>query len=225
MAADHSRVTQVKEAKIMRVESQNLEDYLVADDVIDWHDPDVEKMAKELGRGLPDKLSMARELFKWVRDQIPHTKDINGRVVTCKASGVLRHQTGMCYAKSHLLAALLRANGIPAGFCYQVLTRDHPFTGLALHGLNGVYLEEEKKWVRVDARGNTGHINAQFDLNHEQLAYPMDPAAGEFIYDIIFKAPAREVTETLGKFTDFQEMWPHLPKDLRTQKDDHSNPR
>jgi len=36
--------------------------------------------------------------------------------VTCKASDVLIYGTGYCYAKSHLLAALLRANAIPAGF-------------------------------------------------------------------------------------------------------------
>lgn len=30
--------------------------------------------------------------------------------------------SGICYAKSHLLAALLRANKIPAGFCYPRLS-------------------------------------------------------------------------------------------------------
>jgi len=44
-------------------------------------------------------------------------------VVTCSASEVLREGTGICFAKSHLLAALLRAVGIPAGLCYQVYQR------------------------------------------------------------------------------------------------------
>ncbi len=198
----------------MKVETENLDEYLVSDEVIDWHHPDIQRMAKGLVGNCPDQLSKIRVLFEWVRDEIPHTKDIDERVVTCKASDVLRHRTGMCYAKSHLLAALLRANGIPAGFCYQVLVRDEPYTGLVLHGLNGVYLEDVKRWVRVDSRGNVGNINAQFDPNKERLAFQMDPALGEFIYDTIFKAPVPEVTETLRKFTDLQEMWPHLPKKL-----------
>ena len=198
----------------MKAETENLDEYLVSDEVIDWHHPDIQRMAKELVGDCLDQQSKIRFLFEWVRDEIPHTKDIDGTVVTCKASDVLRHRTGMCYAKSHLLAALLRANGIPAGFCYQVLVRDAPYTGLVLHGLNGVYLENEKRWVRIDPRGNVRNINAQFDPNKEQLAFPMDPALGELIYDTIFKAPVPEVKEVLGKFTDLQEMWPYLPKHL-----------
>lgn len=58
----------------------------------------------------------------FVRDQIRHSADYRPNPVTCKASEVLRHGTGYCYAKSHLLAALLRANGVPAGLCYQRLS-------------------------------------------------------------------------------------------------------
>lgn len=42
--------------------------------------------------------------------------------ITCIASDVLRHKTGYCYAKSHSLAALLRANGIPTGLCCKILS-------------------------------------------------------------------------------------------------------
>ena len=198
----------------MKTETENLQEYLISDDVINWRHPDVEKTAKALVLNCSDQHSKIRTLFEWVRDEIPHTKDIDGTVVTCTASDVLRHRTGMCYAKSHLLAALLRATGIPAGFCYQVLVRDAPYTGLVLHGLNGVYLENEKRWVRVDPRGNVRDINAQFNPNKEQLAFPMDPALDEFIYDTIFTAPAPVVTEVLNRFSDLQEMWPHLPKQL-----------
>lgn len=41
--------------------------------------------------------------------------------VTCSASDVLQHRSGICYAKSNLLAALLRKEGIPTRFCYQRL--------------------------------------------------------------------------------------------------------
>jgi transglutaminase-like putative cysteine protease len=62
--------------------------------------------------------------------------------VTCKASDVLIHGTGYCYAKSHLLVALLRANGIPAGLCYQRLTIENDGPSYCLRGLNAVYLEQ-----------------------------------------------------------------------------------
>lgn len=44
-------------------------------------------------------------------------------IVSRKASEVLENKTGICWTKSCLLAALLRANGIPSGISYQLLTR------------------------------------------------------------------------------------------------------
>nr|WP_269749949.1 transglutaminase family protein [Polyangium fumosum] len=79
--------------------------------------------------------------------------------LTCTASEVLRHRTGFCYAKSHLLAALLRANGLPAGFCYQRLAHG---SGYCLHGFNAVELPGIG-WYRIDARGNKPGIDAAFD--------------------------------------------------------------
>lgn len=132
----------------------------------------------------------ARALFEWVRDVIPHAWDIGTDVVTCTASEVLQQGTGLCYAKSHPLAAMCRCSGIPAGFCYQVFRRHPPYHGLALHGLNGLYLPSVARWVRVDARGNTGRIDAQFSLTEERLAFPIDPHQGEFLYETIYTVPA-----------------------------------
>ena len=44
-------------------------------------------------------LSRGRRLYEWVRDEIPHSKDAGHEIVTCRASEVLRHRTGICYAK------------------------------------------------------------------------------------------------------------------------------
>jgi transglutaminase-like putative cysteine protease len=148
-----------------------------------------------------------------VRDAIPHSNDVGLDVVTCTASEVLRHGTGICFAKSHLLAALLRTVGIPAGFCYQVLRLDPPVNNeLTLHGFNGVYLASLNKWIRVDARGNTGSIDAQFSVDKEQLAFDMDPAAGEFIYETIFAAPVPSVVDKLKKYDSRKELWLDLPR-------------
>jgi transglutaminase-like putative cysteine protease len=202
----------------MRPESDNLRDFLASTEIIDWANVEVSAKAGELTRGFTKDIEKARRLFEWVRDEIPHSGDIDSDLVTCTASEVLQTGTGICFAKSHLLAALLRATGIPAGFCYQVLTRDPPFTGLVLHGLNGMYLREIDRWIRVDSRGNTGSCDAQFDIYREKLAFAMNAADGEFIYDTIFHQPARVVVEILAKYDNRTEMWPHLPRRLPQEK-------
>ena len=197
----------------MKPESGNLDDYLVSDTIVDWKTPDVRQKALDLTRSIPDEIGKARCLYEWVRDAIPHTNDAGLEIVTCTASDVLRHGTGICFAKSHLLAAFLRAIGIPAGFCYQVL-RLNPLVNneLVLHGLNGLYLAGLGKWIRVDARGNTGEVNARFSVDVEQLAFPMEASAGEFIYDTIFAAPVSTVVNRLKKCRSIRELWLDLPK-------------
>ncbi len=95
--------------------------YLESSDCIDWRHPLVSAKAGELAAGADDPVEIARRCFRFVRDEIRHSWDYRLNPVTCRASEVLAHGTGYCYAKSHLLAALLRANAIPAGFCYQRL--------------------------------------------------------------------------------------------------------
>ena len=90
--------------------------------------------------------------------------------VTCKASEVLLHGTGYCYAKSHLQAALLRANSIPTGLCYQRLNVETEGSRYCLHGLNSVYLRQYG-WYRVDARGNKPGVVAEFCPPVEKLAF------------------------------------------------------
>jgi transglutaminase-like putative cysteine protease len=135
--------------------------------------------------------------------------------VTCSASEVLHHGTGICLAKSHLLAALLRAVTIPAGFCYQVLRMDPPVDNEpVLHGLNAIYLATLGRWIRIDARGNTNGINAQFSIKKEQLAFAMDPSADEFIYEAIFAAPVNSVIDRLKMYKTRRELWLDLPQSL-----------
>lgn len=197
----------------MKPESQNKKDYLISNSVINWEETSVYNKAIELTSNTNEEITKARILYEWVRDHIPHSNDINAEIVTCKASDVLKHKTGICFAKSHLLAALLRAVKIPAGFCYQVLREDPPDNNqLILHGLNGIYLSAIDRWIRVDARGNKQGVNAQFSINKEQLAFPMDKEAGEFIYDIIFAAPISSVIDKLLKYKKRSELWTDLPK-------------
>lgn len=199
----------------MKLESQNMEDYLVSDTIVNWKTPDVQQLAIELTMSVPDEVAKARFLYEWVRDNIPHSNDADLDIVTCTASEVLHHGTGVCFSKSHLLAAFLRAINIPAGFCYQVLRLDPPVNNeLVLHGFNGIYLSSIGKWIRVDARGNTRDVNAQFCIYKEQLAFHMDNLSGEFIYDTIFTSPVSNVVNKLKKHKSRRELWLDLPKAL-----------
>jgi len=199
----------------MYPESDDLSEYLVSDAIVDWQTPAVREKALDLTRSLADEVAKARCLYEWVRDSIPHSADAGIETVTCTASEVLLHGTGICFAKSHLLAALLRAVNIPAGFCYQVLCLDPPVDNEpVLHGFNAIYLATLDKWIRVDARGNTKGINAQFSIKKEQLAFAMDPLADEFIYEAIFAAPVRVVVSRLKMYKTRSELWLDLPQSL-----------
>ncbi|MGM0770510.1 MAG: transglutaminase-like domain-containing protein [Halobacteriota archaeon] len=144
--------------------------YLRHTEIIDWKHLEVEKLAKELAYGLDDPVKITGKCFEWVRDEIYHSHDHCMEPITLKASEVLAAGTGYCYAKSHLLASLLRANGIPTGFCYQRLSRNENGEPFCLHGLNAVYLPKIG-WFRIDARGNKKNIDTKFNPPEESLAY------------------------------------------------------
>lgn len=187
----------------------DLDTYLAASEVIDWGDPAVQDLAVELTAGLTSDVDQARALFEWVRDEISHTADAGREEVTCSASQVLEAGTGLCYAKSHLLAALLRAIGIPAGFCYQVFEHDAR-TGedrRALHGLNGIFFTRLGRWVRVDPRGNRPGVDAQFSVEEEQLAFP----ELEFLNDLVYAEPLPQVVSALRRYRKLSKLSPHLP--------------
>jgi transglutaminase-like putative cysteine protease len=101
-----------------------IDPYLSATRIIDWQHAEILSLARQLASGQNTPEAIAQACFEWVRDEIRHSVDYQMNPVTWRASDVLRHKTGYCFAKSHLLAALLRANQIPAGFCYQRLSID-----------------------------------------------------------------------------------------------------
>ena len=142
----------------------------------------------------PGKCSGIKESIRWyldyikrgyifVRDEIPHSWDIKTDVVSRTASDVLKNKTGICWAKSCLLSALLWANQIPSGITYQLLTRaDDASEGYRIHALNTVYIKDLNKWIRLDARGNKENINAYLSLDEEHLVYSIRGELCEFDY-------------------------------------------
>src|SRR5216683_783179 len=97
-----------------------LEAFLASDDFIESGYPAIREHASRL-QGMRDA-EAAELVFRFVRDEVAHSCDVQARRVTRTASDVLAYREGICYAKSHLAAALLRAAGIPSGICYQRLT-------------------------------------------------------------------------------------------------------
>jgi transglutaminase-like putative cysteine protease len=183
--------------------------FLDHSDYIDWRDPAVLAKATELASGADDETEISRRCFEFVRDRIRHSWDYRLNPVTCKASDVLRHGTGYCYAKSHLLAALLRANRIPAGLCYQRLAVGDAGPPWSLHGLNAVYLNGHG-WYRLDARGNKPGVQAEFCPPREQLAYPVR-AAGEADVPGIWPEPLPQVVQVLTESATVEQVFRNLP--------------
>jgi transglutaminase-like putative cysteine protease len=163
--------------------------YLSGSEFMDTGHPLIIDKARELRAADGSRLETARRCFEFVRDEIKHSWDFRQGPVTCSAVDVLVHGTGYCYAKSHLLAALLRVNGIPAGLCYQRLLVEPGGTRFCLHGLNAVYLEKYG-WYRIDARGNKPGVEAGFNSPVERLAFPVE-APGERDLPEIWPNPCR----------------------------------
>lgn len=184
-----------------------MEKYLKPLKYIDWKNPEVKRLADILAKN--DEYETTKACFEWVRDNIRHSSDFKLNPVTCKASDVLREETGYCYAKSHLLAALLRANSIPAGLCYQRLSLYENGAPYCLHGLNAVYLRDYG-WYRIDARGNKEGVNAQFCPPHEKLAFAI---VDEIEADLpeIWPEPLPNVIEVLEKYDTYTDVLENLP--------------
>ena len=129
----------------------DISSYLAFSHYIDWNEPSVQRKAKELKDSTEGEIELAKAAYYFVRDEIKHSWDVQDKRVTATASDALREGVGICWAKSNLLAALLRANGIPAGICYQRLTLGStPESGYCIHALNAIYLRSIDRWIRVE---------------------------------------------------------------------------
>jgi len=193
-----------------------LEEYLSEQEIVDYSYPLIQDILHQLCDSEDSETERIKRTYEFVRDVVHHSSDIRGIRVTCAASEVLTYKEGLCYAKSHLLAALLRAQGIPTGFCYQrLLLGSTPAEGYVLHGLNAVFLSSENRWIRLDARGNKPGIQAEFSTEAEQLAYVVQPALGEIDYPTIYAQPHPIVIKALREHTNCLDLCEHfLPDQL-----------
>jgi len=188
--------------------------YLQASEIVNFNHPKVSAKARELAESCanPDDVEeLAKACFEWVRDHIQHSGDIKSAGNASSASEVLESGNAWCFGKSHLLTALLRANGIPAAFCYQRVSKND-FGGFTLHGLNSIFLPNHG-WYRVDPRGNKPGVDAQFTPPHEQLAWPTI-AEGGIDFMGRYTEPQNVVCEWIPNNTSHQQALDSLPDAL-----------
>jgi hypothetical protein len=168
--------------------------FLAPCDVIDWQCSPIRELARRFTSGTAG-VDAISAMFAWVRDAISHTADVGHGKLTLRASEVLRERTGLCYAKSHLLVALLRASKVPAGLCYQRLRCDDSPTSFVLHGLVAAMMPD-RKFLRMDPRGYKPGVHAQLLPPCEALAFTAS-LPGEVSYPGVFARPIPAVVSAL----------------------------
>lgn len=164
--------------------------FLETSTVIDHDHPAIRELQARLTGQATSEEQLVQLIFDYVRDNIHHSLDHGDEEVTCIASDVLSRGTGLCYAKSHLAAALYRSSGIPAGFTYQRLHTDE---GPVLHGL--VAIHQHGTWRRLDVRGIKAGLPANYLSAGDVLAYQ-----GRRVEDLpeILPRPAPSVIRALS---------------------------
>lgn len=186
-----------------------MKEFLQPTAIIDSDNPTVAAAAAEIVGDLTSDEAVARRCFLWVRDSVRHSSDYQLSVVTCTASDVLKHRAGFCYAKSHLLAALLRARRVPAALCYQRLAADSSASSFFLHGLVAIHLERHG-WYRVDPRGDKPGLSSGFTPPREQLPYS-PRLKGEMDVPGLFPDALACVVSALHQWSTAAEVRAHLP--------------
>lgn len=178
----------------------DLSKFLQETDLIDFSNPGIQGVVakiKSQAKDQNDEIELTKLAYHFVRDEINHAMDDKkflDKKPNLKASEVFENNHAFCFGKSALLAAILRALKIPCGFSDQLLMFDEAISDRKIiHTVNAVYLSSQKKWIRLDARGNKPEdVNAEFGLDEENIAYPARKEFGEIndlgIYSDISKA-------------------------------------
>lgn len=187
--------------------------FLQENEYVDYNSEIIQKKIAELFSTDMNETEKAKIAYEFVRDEIPHSFDCNADIITAKASDVLKYKTGICHAKANLLAALLRSQGIPTGFCFQHITLlNDDSLGYCVHAYNAVFIEN--KWIKLDARGNKQGINAQFSTNKPILAFPNRKEYDEYFWKGIYASPHMPIMEMLGKAKCLQDIMDNIPDEV-----------
>lgn len=166
--------------------SNKIDVYLKEDEVIDFTNDAIVQLADKLCENVNSEMEYIKKAYEYVRDNIFHSADINEKI-----------------------------KSIPTGFCYQkILVDEKTRPVLVYHGLNGVYMRELKKWIRLDARGNVNGVNAQFSIEMEQLAYAIRVEKGEEDDFMVYPNPDIKILGKLRQNKTRTQLWDNLPTEL-----------
>ncbi|MBQ8392470.1 MAG: transglutaminase family protein [Clostridia bacterium] len=195
-----------------------MKNFLEETKYVDYSSENIQSKAVELFSTGMTEVEKAKIAFEFVRDEIPHSFDCNAEIITVKASEVLKFKTGICHAKANLLAALLRSQGIPTGFCFQHITlADDDSLGYCVHAYNAVFVDG--KWIYLDARGNKSGVNAQFSTDKPILAFPIRPQYDEYLWKGIYSSPHISTMKMLESANCLQNIIDNIPDEVTEEPD------
>ena len=69
--------------------TDNIEEYLKEDDVINYGNENIKRLADTLYQGTSDEVEYIKKAYEYVRDQISHSADIKEDAITCSASKLI----------------------------------------------------------------------------------------------------------------------------------------
>jgi len=198
---------------ILQPDSPTLAHFLEETAVVDWQTPRVRERARRLSEAAADDAARLGAAFAFVRDEIGAPEPDDGRPA-CSAGEVLREGRGLSFAQAHLLVALLRALGLPAGFAYQRVhdADERP----VLYGLAAGRLGDD--WHLLDATGASpieGATPVELDLDGPpgapRLAHTVDAERGQLVFPTLFSKPSRRVLDLLQRTPDLRRVLAHRP--------------
>lgn len=200
-------------------QQSNLDIYLKPTFFIDSDSPRIQAYARNLCRGISSERDRAIALYYGVRDDIrydPYSFENNRNFI--RASSVLEKKAGYCVAKAVLLAAVARAQAIPARLGFADV-QNHLVTErlkslmetnlFVYHGYVEFYLEGQ--WVKATPAFNgslCSHFNVkplEFDGIHDSIFHEFDNAGNrhmEYVNDrgIFADLPFEEILAAFKRY-------------------------
>jgi transglutaminase-like putative cysteine protease len=165
-----------------------MDQYLRSTPFVDWETREVYEYARGHAGGAAGPVEKAVKLYYAVRDEVRYDPyDLDLTVEGMRASTTLMRRRGWCVTKACLLAACLRAVGVPARLGYADI-RNHLSTArmreamktdvFYYHGYTSIFLNE--KWVKATPAFNVELCTKfrirplEFDGSGDSIYHPFD---------------------------------------------------
>ncbi len=214
------------------MEAPDLARYLEPTPFVDWESPEVLSFARENAGGSAEPADRAVKLYYAVRDGMrydPYTLDLT--VEGMRASTTLKNRRGWCVTKACLLAACLRAVGVPARLGYADV-RNHLSTArmravmqtdvFFYHGYTSVYLDGE--WLKATPAFNVELCTKfrirplEFDGKSDSVYHPFDLDGNRHMEYLRYRGEYADVP-LADMIAAFHREYP-VPENLTAQEGD-----